>query len=45
MEEKLRDWLNLAHKRGAVMLINESDVFLEKRMNADLKRNSLVSIK
>jgi hypothetical protein len=43
MEKKLREWLRLAHKWGAVMLIDEADVFLERRMHADLKRNSLVS--
>ncbi|KAI0850005.1 hypothetical protein F5Y00DRAFT_268766 [Daldinia vernicosa] len=44
MERKLRDWLKLAHKWGAVMLIDEADVFLEKRMSSDMKRNSLVSV-
>ncbi|GAW12472.1 hypothetical protein ANO14919_018410 [Xylariales sp. No.14919] len=43
MERELGKWLKLAHKWGAVMLIDEADVFLEKRMEADLKRNSLVS--
>ncbi len=43
MEKELGKWLRLAHKWGAVMLIDEADVFLEKRMQADLKRNSLVS--
>lgn len=43
MEKKLRSWLQLAYKWGAVMLIDEADVFLEKRMDNDLKRNSLVS--
>lgn len=36
-------WFQLAEKWGAVMLIDEADVFLEKRVTADLKRNSLVS--
>ncbi|KAI0421988.1 P-loop containing nucleoside triphosphate hydrolase protein [Xylaria grammica] len=44
MERELGKWLKLAHKWGAVMLIDEADVFLEKRMEADLKRNSLVSV-
>ncbi|KAK4246010.1 hypothetical protein C7999DRAFT_33565 [Corynascus novoguineensis] len=44
MEKKLRNWLQLAHKWGAVMLIDEADVFLEKRMDSDIKRNSLVSV-
>lgn len=43
MEKKLRYWLRLAYQWGAVMLIDEADVFLEKRQDSDLKRNSLVS--
>jgi hypothetical protein len=43
MERKLREWLTLAHRWGAVMLIDGADIFLEKRMEGDLKRNSLVS--
>ncbi|GAB1312437.1 hypothetical protein MFIFM68171_02647 [Madurella fahalii] len=44
IELKLRYWLQLAHKWGAVMLIDEADVFLERCQDGDLKRNSLVSI-
>ncbi|RYC61934.1 hypothetical protein CHU98_g4282 [Xylaria longipes] len=44
LEQQLSKWLKLAHKWGAVMLIDEADVFLEKRMESDLKRNSLVSV-
>ncbi|KAI0485578.1 P-loop containing nucleoside triphosphate hydrolase protein [Xylaria cf. heliscus] len=44
MERELGKWLKLAHKWGAVILIDEADIFLEKRMEADLKRNSLVSV-
>ncbi|KAL0465269.1 P-loop containing nucleoside triphosphate hydrolase protein [Neurospora intermedia] len=44
MEKKLMKWFQLAEKWGAVMLIDEADVFLEKRVTADLKRNSLVSV-
>lgn len=43
MEKRLLKWFQLAEKWGAVMLIDEADVFLEKRVTADLKRNSLVS--
>ena len=43
MEHQLTKWFNLAEKWGAVMLIDEADVFLEKRQVTDLKRNSLVS--
>ena len=43
MEEQLSKWFRLAEKWGAVMLIDEADVYLEKRQMTDLKRNSLVS--
>ncbi|KAG9231384.1 P-loop containing nucleoside triphosphate hydrolase protein [Amylocarpus encephaloides] len=36
--------LELAHKWQAVLLLDEADVFLQKRDTADLERNSLVSI-
>ncbi|KAA8635553.1 hypothetical protein SMACR_09201 [Sordaria macrospora] len=44
MEKKLLNWFQLAEKWGAVMLIDEADVFLEARSTSDLKRNSLVSV-
>ncbi|KAI0376345.1 hypothetical protein F5Y04DRAFT_285993 [Hypomontagnella monticulosa] len=44
MEERLSKWFRLAEKWGAVMLIDEADVYLERRMISDLKRNSLVSV-
>ncbi|KAK3947203.1 hypothetical protein QBC32DRAFT_355048 [Pseudoneurospora amorphoporcata] len=44
MEKKLLKWFQLAEKWGAVMLIDEADVFLERRSNNDLRRNSLVSV-
>ncbi|KAI0201137.1 P-loop containing nucleoside triphosphate hydrolase protein [Astrocystis sublimbata] len=43
VEENLVKWFRLAENWGAVMLIDEADVYLEKREFADLKRNSLVS--
>jgi hypothetical protein len=42
-EENLSKWFRLAEIWGAVLLLDEADVFLEKRIIADLKRNSLVS--
>lgn len=42
-ERTLSKWFLLAEKWGAVMLLDEADVFLEKRSVSDLKRNSLVS--
>ncbi|KAI1479212.1 hypothetical protein F4774DRAFT_138082 [Daldinia eschscholtzii] len=44
MEEQLSKWFRLAEKWGAVILIDEADVYLEKRQMTDLKRNSLVSV-
>ncbi|KAI0108998.1 hypothetical protein GGR51DRAFT_513990 [Nemania sp. FL0031] len=44
VEENLVRWFRLAEAWGAVMLIDEADVYLEKREFADLKRNSLVSV-
>lgn len=43
MEKRLLKWFQLAEKWDAVMLIDEADVFLERRSTNDLKRNSLVS--
>lgn len=43
MEAQLSKWFQLAEKWGAVMLIDEADVYLERRQVTDLKRNSLVA--
>ncbi|KAI1363289.1 hypothetical protein F5Y08DRAFT_354458 [Xylaria arbuscula] len=43
-EENLTKWFKLSETWGAVMLIDEADVYLERREFADLKRNSLVSV-
>ncbi|GLA57880.1 hypothetical protein AtubIFM54640_005675 [Aspergillus tubingensis] len=44
MERQLSKWFRLAEQWGAVMLIDEADVYLERRQITDLKRNSLVSV-
>ncbi|PLB36595.1 P-loop containing nucleoside triphosphate hydrolase protein [Aspergillus candidus] len=44
LENQLSKWFRLAEKWGAIMLIDEADVYLEKRQITDLKRNSLVSV-
>ncbi|KAI1125320.1 hypothetical protein F5Y10DRAFT_284378 [Nemania abortiva] len=44
VERNLAKWFKLAETWGAVMLIDEADVYLERREFADLKRNSLVSV-
>ncbi|KAK4676341.1 hypothetical protein QC764_510590 [Podospora pseudoanserina] len=42
MEQQLSKWFRLAEKWGAVMLIDEADIYLERRVVSDLRRNSLV---
>ncbi|KAK8128975.1 hypothetical protein PG984_010083 [Apiospora sp. TS-2023a] len=44
MEKSLSKWFKLAEKWGAVMLLDEADVWLERRMVSDLKRNTLVAV-
>ena len=44
VEHHLAKWFNLAEKWNAVLLIDEADVYLEKRSTSDLRRNSLVSV-
>ncbi|KAI2622556.1 P-loop containing nucleoside triphosphate hydrolase protein [Hypoxylon sp. NC1633] len=44
VEQALSKWFDLAERWGAVMLLDEADVYTEKRMTADLKRNSMVSV-
>lgn len=43
MEDNLHQWFEMAASWDAIILIDEADVFLEKRTVADLQRNSLVS--
>lgn len=43
VEQRLSKWFRLAELWGAIMLLDEADVFLERRQLTDLKRNSLVS--
>ncbi|KAK4665174.1 uncharacterized protein QC763_510590 [Podospora pseudopauciseta] len=44
MEQQLSKWFRLAEKWGAVMLIDEADIYLERRVVSDLRRNSLVFV-
>ncbi|KAH8198581.1 hypothetical protein TruAng_007262 [Truncatella angustata] len=44
LESKLYKWFRLGEIWGAVMLLDEADVFLERRATSDLHRNSLVSV-
>ena len=43
IESTLSAWFSLAEIWGAVMLIDEADIYLEIRSTGDLQRNSLVS--
>ncbi|CAI7586686.1 unnamed protein product [Penicillium pancosmium] len=44
VEESLKDILTIVPRWGAVLLLDEADVFMEARNSADLARNELVSI-
>ena len=44
LEAELQKILDIAHAWGAVLLLDEADVFLEKRTIHDIHRNALVSI-
>lgn len=43
VEQKLIRWFSLAEAWNAVLLVDEADIFLERRQNRDLSRNDLVS--
>lgn len=43
IEAELVKWFSLAEAWNAVLLVDEADVFLERRQNRDLARNGLVS--
>ncbi|GIZ46082.1 hypothetical protein CKM354_000922100 [Cercospora kikuchii] len=44
LEQELQKILDIAHSWGALLLLDEADVFLEKREVHDIHRNALVSI-
>jgi len=44
LEKELQNILDIAHSWGAVLLLDEADVFLEQRSVHDIHRNALVSI-
>ncbi|KGQ04494.1 26S protease regulatory subunit 4 [Beauveria bassiana D1-5] len=44
LEAELQRILDICHAWGAVLLLDEADVFLEKRNVSDVHRNALVSI-
>lgn len=44
LEKELQNILDIAHSWGAILLLDEADVFLEQRSIHDIHRNALVSI-
>jgi len=44
LEVELQKILDICHAWGAILLLDEADVFLEKRNMHDIHRNALVSI-
>jgi hypothetical protein len=44
LERNLIEAISLAHKWGAIVLIDEADVYLEERSLKDVQRNGLVSV-
>jgi AAA+ superfamily predicted ATPase len=44
LERNLVETTSLAHKWGAIVLIDEADVYLEERSLKDVQRNGLVSV-
>jgi hypothetical protein len=43
IEQTMTMWFSVAADWGAIMLIDEADIFLEKRKGNNLQRNGLVS--
>jgi len=43
IEQRLNKWFDLAEAWNAVLLVDEAEVFLEKRQTRDLARNGLVA--
>ena len=44
LERELQNILDIAHSWGAILLLDEADVFMEKRSLHDIHRNALVGI-
>jgi SpoVK/Ycf46/Vps4 family AAA+-type ATPase len=43
IESKLTYWFKLAKHWGAILLIDEADIYMEQRITRDLERNNLVA--
>ena len=44
IEDRLINWFTLAERWKAILLLDEADIFLERRATRDIQRNSIVSI-
>lgn len=44
IEAKLVKWFSLAERWKAILLLDEADIFLERRATRDIQRNGIVSI-
>ena len=44
VETKLVNWFSLAERWKAILLLDEADIFLERRATRDIQRNGIVSI-
>ena len=44
IESKLVNWFTLAERWKAILLLDEADIFLERRATRDIQRNGIVSI-
>lgn len=44
LEKRLADVLEIAHAWNAIILLDEADIFMEKRASNDIQRNAMVSI-
>ena len=44
IETKLVKWFSLAERWNAILLLDEADIFLERRATRDIQRNGIVSI-
>jgi hypothetical protein len=44
MEKKLTEILEIAHAWNSIILLDEADIFMEKRASNDIHRNAMVSV-
>ncbi|MCJ1472578.1 hypothetical protein MMC13_001227 [Lambiella insularis] len=44
VDSKLKSTFQLAHKWGCILLLDEADVYLQRRNKTDMQRNSIVSV-